>query len=75
MSEPIKAATTTTLQTVLPASDSPVWPILRTVLMILALTLFLYVNASHFDGGEIKTILYTVLASGGVEFATAKRKG
>ena len=45
----------------LPSADHPVWPIARLV----ALTLLLYVSASHFDLTEIMTIA----GMGGIEGA------
>ena len=56
-----------------PPNDSPAWPIVRIGVLMISLGLFLYWNASHFDGGEVRTLLYTALASSGVEILGRKK--
>jgi len=45
----------------------PLWRLLTICVLLSFLTLFLYLNASHFDESEIKSILYMGLAAGGWE--------
>lgn len=48
-------------------ADHPIWPIIRMTLILGTLILVLYMNASHFDDTEIKTILTMFLALLGAE--------
>lgn len=36
--------------------DHPMWGIVKILVTVIALSVFLWLNASHFDRGEIKTI-------------------
>lgn len=44
--------------------NHPIWKIMRLVVMMVALTAILYMNASEFDQTEIKTIIFAFLAGG-----------
>jgi len=48
----------------------PIWAIIRTAIMLLALVIVLWVNASNFDSTELKTIVAMFLAAIGAETAT-----
>lgn len=48
-------------------ADHPIWPIIRMALILLTLIVVLWMNASHFDETEIKTILTMFLALLGAE--------
>ena len=50
----------------------PFWGILRIAVIFCGLTLFLYLNATQFDKGEMTTILELLLVVGG--FEVFKRK-
>ena len=52
--------------------NHPVWGILRIAVIFFGLTLFLYLNATQFDKGEMTTILELLLVVGG--FEVFKRK-
>jgi len=45
----------------------PFWGILRIAVIFCGLTLFLYLNATQFDKGEMTTILELLLVVGGFE--------
>lgn len=54
----------------------PVWPIVRTGVVLLALVVVLWMNAEHFDQTEIKTILtmfFALLGAEGLSSAFAKK--
>jgi len=53
------------------AANHPIWPILRLAVMMAALTVILYLNASNFDRTEMQTIIFAFLAGGGVEGFTS----
>lgn len=49
--------------------NHPIWPILRMALILGTLVFVLWMNASHFDETEIKTILtmfFTLLGAEGI---------
>lgn len=48
----------------------PIWAIVRTTIMLIALVVVLWVNASNFDATEIRTIIAMFLAAIGAETAT-----
>ncbi len=48
----------------------PIWAIIRTTVMLIALVIVLWLNASHFDDTEIRTIVAMFLAAIGAETAT-----
>lgn len=48
-------------------SDHPIWPLIRMSLILGTLIFVLWMNASHFDDTEIKTILTMFLALLGAE--------
>jgi len=48
-------------------ADHPIWPIVRMALILGTLVVVLWMNASHFDETEIKTILTMFLALLGAE--------
>jgi hypothetical protein len=45
----------------------PLWSIIRMAVFFVGLTLFLYLNATNFDRGEVTTILELLLLAGGFE--------
>lgn len=53
----------------------PIWAIIRTVILLLALIVVLWVNASNFDDTELKTIVAMFLAAIGAETATKLMSG
>lgn len=53
----------------------PIWAIIRTAILLLALIVVLWVNASNFDGTELKTIVAMFLAAIGAETATKLMSG
>ena len=50
----------------------PVWGILRIAVIFFGLTLFLWMNATQFDKGEMTTILELLLVVGGFEVLKKK---
>jgi len=50
-------------------ASHPVWSVLRLGIVMIALTVTLWVNASTFDETEIKTIITMFLIAGGAEWA------
>lgn len=59
-------------------ANHPVWAILRTVVLLAALVIVLWLNATDFDATEIKTIVAMFLTAIGAETATkyfSKRGG
>jgi hypothetical protein len=48
----------------------PIWAIIRTTIILIALTFVLWINASNFDDTEIRTIVAMFLAAIGAETAT-----
>jgi len=48
----------------------PIWAIIRTAIMLVALAFVLWINASNFDDTEIRTIVAMFLAAIGAETAT-----
>ena len=55
--------------------DHPVWPIIRTAVVLLALTIILWMNASHFDDTEIRTLVgmfFALLGAEGITNAVSK---
>lgn len=55
-------------------ADHPIWPIVRMALILGTLVFVLWMNASHFDDTEIKTILtmfFALLGAEGVSRAFA----
>jgi len=56
----------------LPAKDHPVWRIVNVIVMLTFLTVFLWLNASHFDETEYRSILYMAMAGGGWEWLRHK---
>lgn len=55
----------------MPHAQHPIWPILRTTIILSALIIVLYINASHFDITEIRAIITMFLALIGAEGATS----
>lgn len=53
----------------------PIWAIIRTAILLLALIVVLWVNASNFDGTELKTIVAMFLAAIGAETTTKLMSG
>ena len=51
----------------------PIWAIIRTAIMLFALVVVLWLNASHFDDTEISTIVAMFLPAIGAETATKMR--
>lgn len=45
----------------------PIWSILRTVVLLVGLTVLLYLNANNFDATELRTIVEMVVLAGGFE--------
>lgn len=43
--------------------NHPIWPLLRLVVMMASLTALLWLNASHFDATEVKTIIGMLIAN------------
>lgn len=55
----------------------PIWPIIRTVVILGALIVVLKMNAQHFDETEIKTILtmfFALLGAEGITQAISKSR-
>ena len=50
----------------------PVWGILRLAVIFCGLTLFLWMNSTTFDKGEVTTILELLLVVGGFEVLKKK---
>ena len=48
----------------------PIWSVLRLLILMTALTIILYANASQFDVTELRTIITMFLFSTGIEGAT-----
>jgi hypothetical protein len=53
----------------------PIWPIIRILTVFVGLSGFLWLNASHFDGGEVKTIGGTVALAALAEAFGIRRGG
>ena len=53
----------------------PLWAILRILTVFVGLSGFLWLNASHFDGGEVKTIGGTVALAAIAEALGIRRGG
>ena len=53
----------------------PIWPLLRLVAMLAALTTVLLIQASEFDDTELKTIISMFLIGAGVEGLPALLRG
>lgn len=51
--------------------NHPVWPIIRLVIVMVALVVTLWLNASSFDKTEIRTIITMFLIAGGAEGASS----
>ena len=51
-------------------SSHPIWAIIRTAVLLLALVVVLWLNATNFDDTEIRTIIAMFLAAIGAETAT-----
>ena len=49
------------------AESHPIWSILRTVVLLIGLTVLLYLNANSFDSTELRTIAEMVVLAGGFE--------
>ena len=45
----------------------PLWGIIRMAVFFVGLTIFLWLNATNFDKGEVTTILELLLLAGGFE--------
>jgi hypothetical protein len=54
--------------------NHPVWGIARMAVFFICLTVFLYLNATNFDRGEVTTILELLLVVGGFEAIRHKVK-
>jgi len=56
--------------------NHPIWPIIRMTIILVVLAVVLWMNASHFDDTELRTVLTMFFALLGVEgfakFAAAK---
>lgn len=48
-------------------ASHPIWPIVRQAIFLMALIAILYMNASHFDVTEIRTIITMFLVGAGAE--------
>lgn len=44
--------------------NHPIWNIIRLTVMMIALSVILYINASAFDQTEVKTIIFAFIAGG-----------
>jgi len=55
-------------------ASHPIWPLIRQVVNLAALSLFLMMNASEFDITELKTIIAMFLYGGASEGLLALRK-
>ena len=53
----------------------PFWGILRMAVFFVGLTVFLWLNATTFDKGEVTTILELLLLAGGFEAVRHKMAG
>jgi len=47
--------------------NSPFWPLLRLIVVMVTLVLILMLTASKFDNTELKTIIVTFGAAAGIE--------
>lgn len=45
----------------------PLWSFLRLVVLMLALTITLWLNAQHFDETELRTIIWMFIGAAGIE--------
>ena len=52
-------------------ASHPIWPLLRTFLFLVSLSLILWMNAEHFDDTELKTITSMFLGALGIEGVTS----
>lgn len=52
------------------SSDHPIWPILRTVVILLSMIIVLWMNAEDFDSAEIRSIITMFFALLGAEGIT-----
>lgn len=53
------------------SATHPIWPLLRLVVMVSALTAVLWMNASEFDNTELQTIIGMFLIGGATEGVSA----
>jgi hypothetical protein len=53
----------------------PFWGIVRMSVFFIGLTVFLWLNATNFDKGEVTTILELLLLAGGFEAVRHKLSG
>ena len=60
-----------TMQNPIHSASHPVWPILRLLIVMTALSITLWLNASTFDETEIKTIITMFLIAAGAEGASS----
>lgn len=51
-------------------ANHPIWAIVRTTVILIALVVVLWINATKFDATEFKTIVAMFLAAIGAETAT-----
>lgn len=45
----------------------PIWSLARLLILMVTLSFVLWLNASHFDETEVRTIIWVFLAAAGVE--------
>ena len=50
-------------------ASHPVWSIIRTAVLMLALCVILMMTATNFDETELRVIIYSFMATAGLEFA------
>lgn len=58
--------------------NHPLWSFLRLTVLMITLAFVLWMNASHFDQTEIRTLIYTFLAAAtyeGVTQAFTRKRG
>ena len=53
----------------------PFWGIVRMAVFFIGLTVFLWLNSTNFDKGEVTTILELLLLAGGFEAVRHKMSG
>jgi len=56
-------------------ASHPIWSLLRLIVLMVALCVILWANASDFDATEIRTLFCYCLAAAGFEGATAYIRG
>lgn len=55
--------------------DHPIWGVLKPLTLTACVGGLLYAFASNFDSSEVKTIIFTLLSSFGLELVNVRKRG